>query len=817
MSNKFTEKAEKALNNAIPLAQALGHTYIGTEHILLALAKEKMSLAGVFLQKQGIDAKRIEDAIRIYAGNGAKSKLTPNDMTPRCRKILEISYKNTQKYGGTRIGTEHILLALLEERECVARKLLEHLGADIARAKDEIVTLLRSTEKNAQMQMLDCMNAALPLLSQYGKELTSRDYLSKAEPVIGREEETDRLIRILCRKNKNNPCLLGESGVGKTAIVEGLAQKIAQGAVPSPLRGKRIFSVDLTTMVAGTKYRGDFEERIKSIVREVRANREVILFIDEIHTIVGAGAAEGAIDAANILKPELSRAEIQVIGATTIAEYRKTIEKDPALERRFQPLTVQEPGDAATMRILRGLKERYETFHDVHITDEALLACLNLSKQYMPDRYLPDKALDLLDEACAKKRILQTNTERDLLTERIRENVFKIGDTAAIKAYPGWIDLKGRSSEREERFSLKPKTSEETGTQSTVEITEDQIREIVTEITGIPVSNAVQEQEIHLEETLNAHVLGQKEAVHSLSNAIRRHKAGLSDPLRPVGVFLFLGESGVGKTELAKTLSRALFSSEKSIIRYDMSEFIEKHAISKLIGAPPGYVGYEEGGTLTEKIRRRPYSVVLFDEIEKAHPDVLNILLQIMDDGTLTDNSGHTVSFRNSVIILTSNIGADKFKGKGIPGFLGERERLKLSERLKDYFRPEFINRLDEIILFSSLGTESLTEIAREHAARLTERAQTLGYYLKIEEEVLVYLAKKSAEEGMGARPLSRFFLEEIEDPLSRIIVEQKPPKNTNIYIQHEAHGEGLRFLYESSCSNEKKLLEPEKEHTNSR
>ncbi len=812
MSNKFTEKAEKALNNAIPIAQGLGHTYIGTEHILLALTKEKMSLANAFLQKQGVDSRKVEDAIKIYAGNGPKSRLTPSDMTPRCRKILELSYKNAQRFSSTKIGTEHILLSILEERECVARKLLEHLGADISRAKDEILTLLRNTEKNAQAQTLDCMNAPLPLLSQYGKELTGTDFLSKVEPVIGREEETERLIRILCRKNKNNPCLLGEAGVGKTAIVEGLAQKIAEGNVPKPLLNKKIFSVDLTTMVAGTKYRGDFEERIKSIIREVRANREVILFIDEIHTIVGAGAAEGAIDAANILKPELSRGEIQVIGATTLSEYRKTIEKDPALERRFQPLTVHEPSDAATLRILEGVKERYESFHEVQITDAALNACLNLSKQYMQDRFLPDKALDLLDEACAKTRLAQPNIKTNNLAERIRQNIFKARPEKRPTNCLNVIDLKSKNENYNENFSMDPPKSDVFLPRQKID--EEHIKEIVTEITGIPVGSLSLGDDTNLEDMLNDSVLGQKEAVHSLAKAIRRHKAGLSDPKRPVGVFLFLGESGVGKTELAKALTRSLFASEKSIIRYDMSEFIEKHAISKLIGAPPGYVGYEEGGTLTEKIRRRPYSVVLFDEIEKAHPDVLNILLQIMDDGMLTDNTGHTVSFRHSVIILTSNIGADKFKGKGTLGFLGERERLKLSEKLKDYFRPEFINRLDEILLFSPLSTETLTEIAKKHADRLMSRAESLGYILKIDNDALAFIAKKSADEGMGARPLSRIFLEEVEDPLSRIIVENKPDSGTKIFVQYSETTDSLQFLYGTKETMQLDIASNEKEHS---
>ncbi len=802
MSNKFTEKAEKVLNNTIPLAQSLGHTYIGSEHILLALAKEEMSLANIFLQKQSIDAKKIENAIKTYAGSGQKSRLTPTDMTPRCRKLLELSHKNAQKYNTPKIGTEHILLAVVEERECVARKLLEHLGADISQLRDELITFMRSNDKGASATFSINASSSLPLLSQYGKELTGARFQARAEPIIGREAETDRLIRILCRKSKNNPCLLGEAGVGKTAIVEGLAHRITVGNVPKPLLGKKIFSVDLTTMVAGTKYRGDFEERIKNIVQEVSANREVILFIDEIHTIVGAGAAEGAIDAANILKPELSRGEIQIIGATTLAEYRKTIEKDPALERRFQPMAIREPDEAAALRILEGVKERYEAFHDVIIMPEALRACVQLSIQYLQDRYLPDKALDLLDEACAKKRIVhfaveksdQAEKEISELSEKIQQT--KNSKTEALKNRNFSLAFHLRDLENiySEQYKSVFEKSNHLATKSIIDV--EQIEEIVTEITGIPVRDLNTKNDAHLEQTLNRYVLGQKPAVRALSEAILRHKAGLSDPLRPVGVFLFIGESGVGKTELAKALSRSLFSSEKAIIRYDMSEFLEKHSVSKLIGAPPGYVGYEEGGTLTEKIRRHPYSVVLFDEIEKAHPDVLNLLLQITDDGTLTDNCGRTVSFRHSVIILTSNIGADKFKNRNGLGFLENKDRPNLSDHLKNYFRPEFINRMDEIILFSPLDEKTLATIAKNRADALMERIASIGYSLQISDAALSFIAKKSLRAGMGARPLARMFVDEIETPISKKIVEYGLENNTRILVDHDETEDMLTFQY---------------------
>ena len=801
MSNKFTEKAEKVLNNTIPLAQSLGHTYIGSEHILLALAKEPMSLSSIFLQKQGIDAKKVENAIKVYAGSGQKSHLTPTDMTPRCRKLLELSHKNAQKYNNAKIGTEHILLSILEERECVARKLLEHLGADISQLRDEVITLLRGSEKSATSAFSVGANSSLPLLSQYGKELTGAVFQSKAEPIIGREDETDRLIRILCRKSKNNPCLLGEAGVGKTAIVEGLAHRIATGNIPKPLLGKKIFSVDLTTMVAGTKYRGDFEERIKNIVQEVSANREVILFIDEIHTIVGAGAAEGAIDAANILKPELSRGEIQVIGATTLAEYRKTIEKDPALERRFQPMAIREPDEASALRILEGVKERYESFHDVRITHDALMACVQLSVRYLQDRFLPDKALDLLDEACAKKRVFHTNNEKRLISTEAAELIEKIKETEKSKEdavknrnFSLAFHLRDLENVYTQQYKSALEENDRESHKSVIDV--EQIKEIVTEITGIPVNDLNERNDTHLEQTLSKYVLGQETAVRSLSEAILRHKAGLSDPKRPVGVFMFLGESGVGKTELAKALSLALFSSEKAIIRYDMSEFIEKHALSKLIGAPPGYVGYEEGGTLTEKIRRRPYSVVLFDEIEKAHPEVLNLLLQITDDGMLTDNFGRTVSFRHSVIILTSNIGADKFKSKNGLGFLEDTNRPDLAARLKDYFRPEFINRMDEIIVFSPLDTKTLATIAKNRADALSARIAAIGYSLQISNDALLFLAKKSLRAGMGARPLARMFVDEVETPISRQIVEYGLESNTLILVDYDESEDSLSFQY---------------------
>ena len=770
MANNFTEKAEKALNCAVKIAEGFGHTYIGTEHMLRALIDDNLSCSFALLSKCGVSKEKIEAAIKDYSGTGTKSRLSAKDMTPRCRKIIEGAYRNSIKYSSVKIGTEHLLLALTEEKDSVAVKILDFIGIDILTLKDEIITFLRSTDRSSASSKKG--QGGLQFLNQYGKNLNNLAKNGEIDPVVSREEETQRLIRILSRRTKNNPCLIGEAGVGKTAIVEGLAQKIVEGNVPELLKDKVIYSVDLTSMVAGAKYRGDFEERIKSIISEAASNSFVILFIDEIHTIVGAGAAEGAIDAANILKPELSRNNIQLIGATTLAEYHKYIEKDPALERRFQPLMIEETTETSTIEILRRLKDRYEKHHSVIISDEAIVAAVRLSERYIQDRRLPDKALDILDEACAKANVSNKRSHKHNDEEKRNYQVLSDLEAAIQNG-----DFEKASAIHNIEAIYKNKKNNE---KLKVEISENDIKEIVTEVTGIPISMVFAEEKLdNLESRLSERVIGQKNAVKLLSNAVLRSKMGINNPQRPKGVFLFLGESGVGKTELAKALSENLFSTQKALIRFDMSEFGEKHSISKLIGSPPGYVGYEEGGVLTERIRRHPYSVVLFDEIEKASFEVLNLLLQIMDDGVLTDSLGRTVSFKNAFIILTSNIGAEGFN-KNSAGFLDyQNSRVKMEskiiEKLKEHFRPEFINRIDEIVPFVKLTTGDLKLIAQKALDKLALRLMTLKVQLIWDESVCLYVAEKCNNTGFGARPVNRIITSEIENEISAILL-----KNSN-------------------------------------
>ncbi len=736
MSNRFTEKAEKSLNNAQGLAEAFGHTYIGTEHVLLSLCKEKESVAATVLKKNGISYEKISSAIKDLSGVGSKSTLSSKDMTPRCRKIVENSYRISVRYGALKIGTEHILLSILEEKECIGLRILSFIGADTASIADEILTILRTAEKHFEVQKTKKELSESPLL-HYGKNLTELALADKLDPVVGRDRETDRIIRILCRKTKNNPCLIGEAGVGKTAIVEGLAIRIARGDVPFQLRDKNIFSVDLTSMVAGAKYRGDFEERIKSMIQEAAKNKSVILFIDEIHTIVGAGSAEGAIDAANILKPQLSRAEIQLIGATTFKEYHKYIEKDAALERRFQALTVNEPTKSETLNILYGLKPRYETHHSVRITDEALRAAVDLSERYIQDRYFPDKAIDIIDEACAKANV----------------------ESAIILSEHSKRREKTRQIEDDRLLSGERKT-----------VDEDDVVEIITEITGIPISGLTKriDSEI-LSENLKSKIYGQDDAVDSLVQAVVRSEAGINDPERPKGVFLFVGASGVGKTELAKALSEELFQDKKSLIRYDMSEFSEKNSVTILIGSPPGYVGYEEGGSLTEKIRRHPYSVILFDEIEKAHQEVLNLFLQIMEDGVLTDSCGRCVSFKNSYIIMTSNAVSASTQEKNL-GFLHNNSDSK-DEKLFEFFTPEFINRIDSIIHFSGLSVESLAAVAQKRLESLKSRLADLNVDFIYTDALCRYAAERALNKRLGARSVLRMITSEVENKISTLML----------------------------------------------
>ena len=784
MSNKFTEKAEKVLNNALKYASEYGHSYIGSEHILLALCCDPLSCSFAMLSKCGVSKKLIEDGINEYSGTGKKTTLSAKDMTPGCKKIVEASYKTSLKYSSSKIGTEHILLAVIEQRDSVAVKILEFSGIDLIRLKDEVITFLRSTDKGMAVKS----QGGLTALDQYGKNLNLLALGGRLDPVVGRDNEMERLIRILSRRTKNNPCLVGEAGVGKTALVEGLARLIAQKRVPALLSDKVIYSVDLTSMVAGAKYRGDFEERIKSIIQEASRNESVILFIDEIHTIVGAGSAEGAIDAANILKPELSRGNIRLIGATTSDEYRRYIERDPALERRFQPLVIKETEPGATIDILKELRPGYEKHHSVKITDDALIAAVYLSRRYIQDRYLPDKALDLLDEACAKVNLKQSPIDDEIenTQDKIRQTFSEKESAMQIRDFES--AFKHSEAEKKHKARLIDLEKEKALFQVPT-VSENDIKEIVTEITGIPVSGLNDGSKYdQLEAQLLSSIIGQDNAVKRLTSAVLRSRIGIGDPNRPRGIFLFIGESGVGKTALSASLAEALFSSRDAIIKLDMSEFSDKHSTSRLIGSPPGYVGYEEGGELSEQVRRRPYSVVLFDEIEKASYEVQNLLLGVLDNGILQDSMGRKISFRNTFIIMTSNIGADETYNKGGLGFI--EHNFQSSERtlnlLKKHLKPEFINRIDEIIVFSSLDTDALRKISKNMLHKLSSRLAEMDINLSFEENVVDYIAEHGKIAGMGARPLARIITDEIENPITRLLVKDSGCTEISVSVDSE-------------------------------
>lgn len=783
MSNNFTVKAENALNRAVSMAEEYGHTYIGTEHVLLALAEDETSCASILMKKYRITIDRISAAVKEYSGVGAPSRLSSKDTTPKCRRLLESSYKITKKYGSEKIGTEHLLLAILEEKECVASKILSKIEADLVGVKDSIITFLRSSHRGV-IYAESVSETNIPNLLKYGKNVTALAERGELDPVIGREKETDRVIRILSRRSKNNPCLIGEAGVGKTAIIEGLAERIADGRVPSCLMGKIIISLDLTSMVAGAKYRGDFEERIKNIMSEAAKNRSIILFIDEIHTIVGAGSAEGAIDAANIMKPELSRGDIQLIGATTLAEYHKYIEKDSALERRFQPILVEEPTVEKTVDILSGLKDRYEKHHGVIITKEAIEAAARLSERYIQDRFLPDKAIDVLDEACALANVfVDYDTDKSKkIREKIRQTNIDRKNAINRRDFELAINLRELEKLYSDELNDELKSRSERNLKSTVD--ERDVERVISEITGINLDDKSRCDGLTIKERLSRSVLGQRVAVESLADAVTRSFAGINSPDRPRGVFLFLGESGVGKTELAKSLAKELFGSEESLIRYDMSEYAESYTISKLIGSAPGYVGYDEQNSALERLRKHPYSVVLLDEIEKAHPDVLSLFLQIFDSGFLTDATGRRINFRNTYIIMTSNIGADKFKNNGGLGFMNDTSERSMQERLKGHFKDEFINRIDEILLFSPLDHSALKEIAKMKIFDLSQRLLGTGVDIQTDEDVYAFLSKKAAiSRGFGARPLNRLIVSEIENKIADMIVKGELTSGDSVRI----------------------------------
>ena len=826
MTYKFTNRANKAIEIANDIALELGHSYIGTEHILYGLAKEGNGIASKVLENQNVTADDILNKIEELIGSDEPIENIV-DFTPRTKRVVESAFIEARKLGYNFIGTEHLLIGILREGDCVAAKILLDLNVNIPKLYNEIVKVINEGEDyNSSDNSSNNSNGGkrrvsynqTPTLNQFGQDLTKKAEEGKLDPVIGRKQEIERVIEILSRRTKNNPCLIGEPGVGKTAAVEGLAQKIASGDVPEILKDKRVVTLDISGMVAGSKYRGDFEERIKKALNEVKKAGDVILFIDEIHTIVGAGAAEGAIDAANILKPLLARGEIQLVGATTLNEYRKFIEKDAALERRFSPVTVNEPSEKDTIQILKGIRDKYEAHHNVKITDEAIEAAVKLSIRYVNDRFLPDKAIDLIDEASSKAR-LRTYTEPDSLKE-LQEEIEKTKnekeEAVLNQKFEKAAELRDTEKALRDKFEKEQSKWKNKNTKSIITITEENIAEVIANWTGIPAKKITEDENEKLkklEKELHKRVIGQNEAVEAVSKAIRRGRVGLKDPKRPIGSFLFLGPTGVGKTELSKALAEVLFGDENAMIRLDMSEFMEPHSVSKLIGAPPGYVGFDDGGQLTEKIRRKPYSVVLFDEIEKAHPDVMNMLLQILEDGRLTDSQGRTVNFKNTVIIMTSNLGArlitDRkqlgFSNQGMVNEKVKEEINKISDKaksskdlkensaqdekskkeyeeikkevmaeLKKELRPEFINRIDEIIVFHKLNDNDINQIIDIMLKEVVNRLKEQKYDVKFEPDVKEMIAKEGIDKNFGARPLRRTIQNLVEDKLAEEILDGK-------------------------------------------
>ena len=812
MMYKFTNRAEKAIELANELALGLGHTYIGTEHILYGLCKEGTGVASKVLANQDITDEDILQEIEMLIGTG--EPLNQNEslgFTPRSKRVIENAFVEARKLGSEFIGTEHLLIGIMQEGDSVAVRIMLDLNLDPRKMYNEIVKVINEDENefNASRGGTDKNTGSFnstPTLNQFGSDLTKQAREGKLDPVIGRKNEIDRVIQILSRRTKNNPCLIGEPGVGKTAVVEGLAEKIVADDVPEMLKNKRVVALDISGMVAGAKYRGDFEERIKKCLSEVRKAGDVILFIDEIHTIVGAGSAEGAVDAANILKPLLARGEVQVVGATTLNEYRKYIEKDSALERRFSPVTVGEPTEEETIKILEGLRDKYEAHHNVKITEEAIKASVDLSIRYINDRFLPDKAIDLMDEAASRVK-MRTYTMPDSIKE-IEEKIASLDkekeEAIRVQDFEKAAGLRDKENEQKDKLEKEKKKWQSKNSKNVLSLTEEDIAEVIASWTGIPVNKITQDENEklkHLEETLHKRVIGQNEAVDAVSKAIRRGRVGLKDPNRPIGSFLFLGPTGVGKTELSKALAEALFGNENAMIRVDMSEYMEPHSVAKLIGSPPGYVGYDEGGQLTERIRRKPYSVILFDEIEKAHPDVMNMLLQILDDGRLTDAQGRTVNFKNTVIIMTSNVGARMITDKNILGFsqnTGDKEKGQEKEyedikkdvmaELKKQFRPEFINRIDDIIVFHKLTDEDIKQIIDIMLKQVQKRLKEQEYNVEIDNSVKELVAKKGVDNNYGARPLKRAIQSIVEDRIAEAILDGKivPHKKVKIIADND-------------------------------
>ena len=829
--DRYTPQAKEALSLAVGVAESLNHGYVGTEHLLIGLLKEGTGVAAKVLEENGLEEERVMELVRqLIAPNPAIQTADRTFYTPRARRVIENSYREAVRFKAAQIGTEHLLIAILREGDCVALRLLNTLGISIQKLYLDLLSAMGedapASKEDVQGSRAGKKGNATPTLDNYSRNLTQLARDGRLDPVIGREKEIQRLIQILSRRTKNNPCLIGEPGVGKTAVVEGLAQMIASGDVPETIAGKRVMVLDLSGMVAGSKYRGEFEERIKNVVSEVTNSGDVLLFIDEIHTIIGAGGAEGALDASNILKPSLARGEIQLIGATTINEYRKYIEKDSALERRFQPVMVDEPTEEESIAILKGLRSRYEEHHKVEITDQALEAAVKLSSRYINDRFLPDKAIDLMDEAAARVRLLNYNNPEKIKEYEAQIDELEGNKEEAIKkeAYEKAGEIKKKQEKLREKIKETMEKWEKEKETRKLTVDENEVADVVSGWTKIPVRKLAEEESErlkNLESILHERVVGQEEAVTAVSKAIRRGRVGLKDPGRPIGSFLFLGPTGVGKTELSKALAEAMFGTESSLIRVDMSEYMEKHSVSKMIGSPPGYVGYEEGGQLSEKVRRNPYSVILFDEVEKAHPDVFNILLQVLDDGHITDAQGRKIDFKNTIIIMTSNAGAENIISPKRLGFgvaadaKADYDFMKgrVMDEVKRLFKPEFLNRIDEIIVFHQLTKEHMKGIADIMLRGIIKRSkEQLGITLTVGEAARDYLIDKGYDDKYGARPLRRTIQSLLEDKMAEEMLDGHIKAGGQVDVGFD--GEKLTFAVKAKTAARKKTAAKKKAET---